>query len=485
MTSNSISLRNRIARLDPAWRWAVGVYLGARMFYSLWSIVVMLVAPSVLENLTLFGVPVVAFFDVASGERYVYARTVRGRILTFRTADAGMIRDVETDSVWSLQNAQAIRGALAGETLQNAAYTAEDVFPYRGVKASRNPLFGVWQRFDTNWYLKIAQRGYSGDDGSTVYFPLYPLLIRALGTILGGDDLIAAIVISNIALVIALYLLYRLTEELFDATSARRSLLYIVIFPTAFFWFSAYTESVFFLFALATLFFARRGHWWWSGIFGALGALTRLQDVLLVIPLAYLAWADVAGGRKQEAGREGRDARDRRQGAEGGGSRQMVGQMLSVGLPLVLIPFATAAFLIIHNLTLFESYRGELYARFVLPWENLWVSVALVLRGQANVADVGNLIVMLLFGAMLIPVWRTLPREFGLYAAVMFFAPLFRMTTTQPLVSMLRYVLVLFPVFMLWAMWGRNAWVNRAVIYISFPLSLYFSAQFWLWGWVA
>jgi hypothetical protein len=85
---------------------------------------------------------------------------------------------------------------------------------------------------------------------------------------------------------------------------------------------------------------------------------------------------------------------------------------------------------------------------------------------------------------MLIPVWRALPREFALYATVMFLAPLFRMTTTQPLVSMLRYVLVLFPMFMLWARWGKNGWVNRAVIYVSFPLNLYFSAQFWMWGWV-
>jgi hypothetical protein len=85
---------------------------------------------------------------------------------------------------------------------------------------------------------------------------------------------------------------------------------------------------------------------------------------------------------------------------------------------------------------------------------------------------------------MLIPVWRALPREFALYATVMFLAPLFRMTTTQPLVSMLRYVLILFPMFMLWAQWGKNGWVNRAVIYVSFPLSLYFSAQFWMWGWV-
>ncbi|MBI3741402.1 MAG: hypothetical protein HY257_06565, partial [Chloroflexi bacterium] len=47
-----------------------------------------------------------------------------------------------------------------------------------------------------------------------------------------------------------------------------------------------------------------------------------------------------------------------------------------------------------------------------------------------------------------------------------------------------RYVLVMFPVFLLWAKWGARAWVNRAMVYASFALQLFFSAQFFLWGWV-
>ena len=462
MTSNSISLKNKIARIDPAWRWAIGVYVGARVFYTLWSLVVMLLVPAVLQNVNLFGVPLVAYFDVATSERFVYARKVDGQTLTFRAGDAGTLRDAETNSMWSLQNARAISGALVGKTLQAAAYTSEDVFPYRGVVPDANPLLAIWQRFDTNWFLKIAQRGYAGEDGSTVYMPLYPLLIRAGGLVLLGNDLFAAILISNLALIVALYFLYRLTDELFGAAAAKRALLYVVIFPTAFFWFAAYTESLFFLFALASLYFARKQFWFWASVCAALAALTRLQGVLLIVPLAYLVWTRAAERKFQ-----------------------ITRAVVRAGLPLLLIPTATFAFLWYSNLSLLQSYQGELHARFVLPWENVWAAVALILQQQASLADIGNLIVTLLFGAMLIPVWRNLPREYALYALLMFFAPLFRMTTMQPLVSMLRYVLVLFPVFMLWALWGKNVWVNRAVIYVSFPLSLYFSAQFWLWGWVA
>jgi len=70
------------------------------------------------------------------------------------------------------------------------------------------------------------------------------------------------------------------------------------------------------------------------------------------------------------------------------------------------------------------------------------------------------------------------------YALLMYLAPLFRMTTLQPLVSMDRYVLAVFPVFIWLGARGQNAWVNRAVVYLSFPLQLYLSAQFVLWGWV-
>jgi hypothetical protein len=149
-----------------------------------------------------------------------------------------------------------------------------------------------------------------------------------------------------------------------------------------------------------------------------------------------------------------------------------------------LIPLATLIFLSFTNLSLINSYTGELHARFVLPWENLGTAVAWVFAGKASFIDVTNLVITLGFGAMLIVVWQTLPREYALYAGLMFLTPLFRMTTMQPLVSMIRYVVVLFPVFIVWGRWGRNPWVNRAMVYLSFPMQLFFSAQFVLWGWV-
>jgi hypothetical protein len=151
---------------------------------------------------------------------------------------------------------------------------------------------------------------------------------------------------------------------------------------------------------------------------------------------------------------------------------------------LLLIPMVTAAFLTSTNLSLLSTYEGELNARFVLPWVNVWTAISALALGQGSPIDALNLVLTVLVGLMLVDVGRTLPREDFIYALAMYAAPLFRMTTSQPLVSMDRYALVLFPVFILWGAWGQDSRVARAIIYLSFPLSLYLSAQFALWGWV-
>ena len=258
-----------------------------------------------------------------------------------------------------------------------------------------------------------------------------------------------------------------------------RTIAFLAIFPTAFFLFGAYTESLFLMFALLSLREGTQAHWGRAATFGALAALTRLQGVLLVVPLAYLWWSERRG-----AGAQGRSGPlPCRWFSDGGG--------LGWGLMLLAIPLATGAFLVwqylfVGNASLVGAYEGQLHARFVMPWENVAASLALIVGAQASFVDILNLLVTILFGVMIAVIWfrRCVPRAFVLYAALMYLAPMFRMTTTQPLVSMARYVVVLFPVFMVWGTWGNNAWVNRAIVYLSFPLTLYLCAQFVMWGWV-
>jgi hypothetical protein len=308
-----------------------------------------------------------------------------------------------------------------------------------------------------------------------VYFPLYPTLIRIVGAIFLGNDLFAALLISNLAVIGVLYLLYERASEWVGAEGAARTLGYLVVFPTGFFLFAAYTESLFLFLVLASFRVASSCEGWGrASLLAALAALTRLQGILLILPLGYMLW------QKRQADPTVITFRFR-----GGES------LFKSALSLLIIPVATSAFLtwqyfVAGNASLVGAYEGQLHAAFVMPWDNIAASLGMITAGRAGLIDILNLVVTIGFGIMLLAVWRdqSIPRAYTLYAVLMFLAPLFRMTTTQPLVSMLRYVVVLFPIFIVWGRWGRNQWVNRAALYLSFPFSLYFTAQFILWGWV-
>ncbi|MBI3538294.1 MAG: glycosyltransferase family 39 protein, partial [Chloroflexi bacterium] len=268
-----------MARNDKSLRVALIAFIAARIALSAWAWIVLQMNPLIVSNLNLFGEQVVVAFDMQAGQRAVFARLVDGRELHFRAAPPNLV-DGETNRMWDL-NGRANDGAQ----LALASRASEEIFPYRGVAIETNSLLAPWQRFDANWYLKIAQRGYSADDGSTVYFPLYPLLIRIFG---GG--LLAAIVISNLALIGVFYLVYQLGKDLMGEKFAARALAYLAIFPTAFFLFAPYTESLFLFFALASIHAAAKEKFPRASIFAALAALTRLQGALLIFPLAYLVW---------------------------------------------------------------------------------------------------------------------------------------------------------------------------------------------------
>jgi hypothetical protein len=350
----------------------------------------------------------------------------------------------------------------------HAPTSPDDILrPYQGIEPVGGGLaglfLGVWQRFDTLWYLRIAQMGYSPNDGSTVYFPLYPLLTRLLGKILLGNYLVAALIISNVAYIAALYCLYKLTEGRWGASAARRSAKYLAIFPTSFFFLAAYTESLFLALTLAAFLYASKSKWWRAGLLGSLAALTRLQGLVLVAPLLYMYL--------RERGLRPRTVR------------------LDILGPLI-VPFGALLFLayqrlVLRSASLTSVYQGQLHAQFVWPWENVVATLANILSLQGTFINILNLSLAVIFLAMTVISFRKLGAEYGIYMAVSMTVLLLRRTTLQPLVSMSRYVLVLFPAFILWGLWGRNPRVQRLIIYPSVALLLYLSGQFAMWGWVA
>ncbi len=146
-------------------------------------------------------------------------------------------------------------------------------------------LFTAWERWDALWFLRIADSGYSPGDGSAAFFPLYPLLVRGVSSLIGGHPLAAALIVSNLCYLGGLVVVHALTEHEWGRRMADKTVLYMAIFPTAFFYVAPFSESLFLVTSVAALLAARRDHWGPAAAAGALAAATRSIGVLLVLPL--------------------------------------------------------------------------------------------------------------------------------------------------------------------------------------------------------
>ena len=181
---------------------------------------------------------------------------------------------------------------------------ADPVAATRGWAWVPNLYLDVWGRYDTIWYLDLAQNGYvvkgplATVQSNIAFFPLYPLLLRGLHALVPGAwqgdaaMYLCAVAISNVAAVAALALLFVLVREVWgDDGLARRAVLYTLLFPAGFFLSCAYSESLFLLLTVAAFLAAHRQRWWWAGACAALAAITRATGIFV---LPALGWAYMA-----------------------------------------------------------------------------------------------------------------------------------------------------------------------------------------------
>ena len=147
---------------------------------------------------------------------------------------------------------------------------------------------GLFSRFDSGWYLGIVGEGYFYPvDGypNTHFFPLYPAAMMLLG-LAGIGPVDAGFLVSNLCLLAACAMLLKLVRLDFDEGVSYRTVLYLLAFPASFFLSAVYAESLFLLCAVASMYFARRGNWPLAGISGFLCALARMPGALIFLPLA-------------------------------------------------------------------------------------------------------------------------------------------------------------------------------------------------------
>lgn len=150
-----------------------------------------------------------------------------------------------------------------------------------------------WQRFDANWYLTVAQNGYTfkeGERSNIVFFPLYPLLIRSISFFMEGNIALAGILTSTLFALLSCWLLFLFTKKEYGEQTAWRSIFFFLAFPASFFLISIYTESLFIFLSLAAFFCARSRRWFCATLCVALLTATRVTG-LAIIPALALEYA--------------------------------------------------------------------------------------------------------------------------------------------------------------------------------------------------
>jgi hypothetical protein len=316
----------------------------------------------------------------------------------------------------------------------------------------------IWNRWDAPHYLDLARAGYVAEGAESrwiVFYPLYPWLVR-LAALFTRDYLVGAFLVSALASIAAGLLLYRLARLDETEEVAQAAVFLLLIFPTAYFLHVGYTESLFLALALGAFLAARRGLWWAAGLLGFLAGLTRINGLLLVPALAaeaYAQWRE--DGRGEGAGRNAPGRRGWRPewlwcGAAGAG--------FACYLLLNYWVFG-------HPLEFLRAQEVYWSKSLTWPWTGLqgaWR--ALWTRGPSEAQTVGGQeLLFTAFGAgCTVWAWARARASYAVWMTLNWLL----WTSTQFVLSVPRYTLVLFPAFILLARATREHEVWRAVFIV-------------------
>lgn len=154
------------------------------------------------------------------------------------------------------------------------------------------PSLWTLDTWDGRWYRMVARGGYllvPGRASDPAFFPLYPILLRAVHALGAGWGL-AGPLVSNLALLVGLLTFHALTRELFSEELARRATVYLAVFPLGYVFSMAYPESIVLVLVTAAPLAALRRRWWLAAACGAAAALARPEGLFVALPLAGIAW---------------------------------------------------------------------------------------------------------------------------------------------------------------------------------------------------
>jgi hypothetical protein len=356
---------------------------------------------------------------------------------------------------------------------------------YHGPTYSSAPVLSTLTGTDSIYLLGIAAQGFHAAPITKgfldwAYFPLYPLATRLVSYLTFGDVALAGVIVSNVAFVAALLVLYRLAVPRLGHDVAIRSLAFVALAPGAVAFAMAYTDSLFLLLAAGTFLAAEQRRWALMAALYALASLTRLQGVLLGLPLLVMLLQASRGGNELDAERaaggnaagDGRPAGDPRHA--GGGRPAGVRPRTTLLAWLATGPLALAAFGAYLGAT-FGDPLGMIHA------QQAWSDIGKPGTGQSGaipVVDRFDPLVLLLVGVLIFYVFLLvfLRRDKVPWSyRVMILIAFLTVFVSLRLQSLPRYMAVVWPFSWILAK-KRSAWwelvglVSSAILFVVFAL---------------
>lgn len=295
-----------------------------------------------------------------------------------------------------------------------------------------------WANWDGGHFRGIVEHGYLPEQ--TVFFPLYPLLMKVL-TFIGLGANWSGLLISHVSAVVALFFLFKLTALDFPEKVAKRAVFALLIFPTSFYLGAVYSESLFLAVTVASFYFLRTGRVKLGSIFAGAAIATRLVGIATWVSLL------VEHPRK------------------------------TLIILLALIPFALY---LLYQEALFQNPFGFLTnesgwnRHFTLPWEPvLSAGSYLYSAGIFQIGNAARVLVELAFFlgglAGLWFSWHKLRPSYTIFLGLSLILPAFSGT----LIAIPRYMLTIFPIFILLGLIKNELLQKIGVIFSLLLLSAY------------
>ncbi len=286
-------------------------------------------------------------------------------------------------------------------------------------------LLGIWDRFDTLWYLRIAEHGYDRPM-AVIFYPLYPATIRFASTLMPATA--GALVVSTLAAFFFFWGLLRLAGELSEV-GRLRMLLVVIVWPTSFVLFAGYAESLTLALVVWAVVFGRVRRWDAAAACGLVAGLARPSGVLALIPL----WAMALRSRQ---------------------ARSLVVALVPLGLLSYWRWLRWSG-----RASVVEAYRLYQGMTMVPPWRGFAEALRLIVTDGDVLLAIKLGLVILVAATSLWPQKRVQMRiEDKAFALAVILQML--MYTGRPLLGAARYLLMVYPAFVVFGanveLWSRK-----------------------------